>query len=203
MPTKSVFPTKIYIEQLEHYRKLNKGLLHDIEILSQKDLEGIAWSKQHYQGGYTSYSSITDLHERFPDFIELRKAIDKHVKKYARSLNWDLMGRKLHMTVSWVSMMPKSTYHTMHTHPLSVISGTYYIDIPKGSSALKLEDPKMPFLMNAPPRKANAKAEEQNYLHIPAKNGQLVLFESWMRHEVPPQPVSNNRVSFSFNYEWF
>jgi len=203
MPTKNIFPIKIYTEQIDGYKKINKGLISDINVLRKKDLEGIAWSKQHYRGGYTSYNSITDLHERFPDFITLKQAIDIHAKKYAGALKWDLMGRKLHMTLSWVSIMPEHTYHTMHAHPLSVISGTYYIDVPKGSSSIKLEDPKLLYLMNSPPRKSTARAEEQNYLNIAAQNGQLILFESWLRHEVPPQPIDKERISFSFNYEWY
>jgi len=38
---------------------------------------------------------------------------------------------------------------------------------------------------------------------IPALAGRLVLFESWLRHEVPPNPVNDERVSVSFNYSWF
>jgi uncharacterized protein (TIGR02466 family) len=38
---------------------------------------------------------------------------------------------------------------------------------------------------------------------IPAAAGNVVLFESWLRHEVPPNPVAAERVSISFNYNWF
>jgi uncharacterized protein (TIGR02466 family) len=38
---------------------------------------------------------------------------------------------------------------------------------------------------------------------VPAKAGQVVLFESWLRHEVPPNPSSADRVSISFNFSWF
>jgi len=33
--------------------------------------------------------------------------------------------------------------------------------------------------------------------------GQVVLFESWLRHEVPSHPTAAERVSVSFNYNWF
>jgi len=38
---------------------------------------------------------------------------------------------------------------------------------------------------------------------IPAQAGTLVLFESWLRHEVPPNPAASPRISISFNYNWF
>ena len=31
----------------------------------------------------------------------------------------------------------------------------------------------------------------------------VLLFESWLRHEVPPNPVRAERVSISFNFNWF
>jgi uncharacterized protein (TIGR02466 family) len=36
-----------------------------------------------------------------------------------------------------------------------------------------------------------------------SRAGQLVLFESWLRHEVAPNPLAAERVSVSFNYNWF
>ena len=38
---------------------------------------------------------------------------------------------------------------------------------------------------------------------IVAEAGKVVLFESWMRHEVPPNPLKAERISISFNYSWF
>jgi uncharacterized protein (TIGR02466 family) len=37
---------------------------------------------------------------------------------------------------------------------------------------------------------------------VPATAGKVVLFESWLRHEVPPNPRDAERVSVSFNYHW-
>ena len=53
------------------------------------------------------------------------------------------------------------------------------------------------------PRKAKARMANRTWIEIPAKAGNLVLFESWLRHEVPPNPANEERVSVSFNYGWF
>jgi uncharacterized protein (TIGR02466 family) len=29
------------------------------------------------------------------------------------------------------------------------------------------------------------------------------MFESWLRHEVAPNPSEAERISISFNYSWF
>jgi len=38
---------------------------------------------------------------------------------------------------------------------------------------------------------------------LPVAAGTVVLFESWLRHEVPPNRVNSERVSISFNFNWF
>ncbi len=57
--------------------------------------------------------------------------------------------------------------------------------------------------MAAPPRKADARSEQRPWITVPAAAGHVVLFESWLRHEVAPNSVAADRVSVSFNYSWF
>ncbi len=135
------------------------------------------WSQASYPGGYTSYGSLDRLHRFSSTFGELRERIDRHVRAYSRAQGWDLRGRKLAMTDCWVNVMPRGCAHSFHLHPQSVISGTYYVRTPRGSPGLKFEDPRLSRLMAAPPRKA--------HISYPARAGEVILFESWLRHEVP------------------
>jgi uncharacterized protein (TIGR02466 family) len=93
--------------------------------------------------------------------------------------------------------------HASHLHPLATISGTFYVQTPRGCSPLKIEDPRLDRFMAAPPRKATARFGNRTWIDIPARAGTLVLFESWLRHEVPPNPANAERISVSFNYGWF
>lgn len=194
---RKLFPTLIYEGSIPSAKKLNSQLIKEIEIFSQEDKVGQDWSQTHYRGGYTSYNSLTNLHKVSPTFEDLSKKIDSHVKKYIKALDYDLKGRALQMTTCWINIMPQNTYHPLHIHPLSVLSGTYYVKVPSKTSSLKIEDTKMGLLMSAPPRK-----KDDYYYHFKPKAGDLVLFESWVRHEVPPNPVDSERISVSFNYEW-
>jgi uncharacterized protein (TIGR02466 family) len=204
MPSRAeaVFPTFIYRGSISGAASLNRELAREIQTLGQIDDHGRSWSATRYQGGYSSYSSLTRLHQTSPYFAELEKRLRPHVKKFVNKLNWDLMGRKLQMTTCWANSMGKGTHHTMHTHPMCVLSGVYYVSVPPKSSPLKIEDPRLGLLMAAPPRKSSAPKNEQNYILIQPKAGEFVLFESWMRHEVPPHRGSKPRLSISFNYEF-
>ena len=205
MPTHTLFPTLVYVAPLQKqsWQVFNKKLLRECEQLTIDDDAGRRWSDENYPGGYTSYTSASRMHQLSPTFAQLERYLDRHVKKYARELELDLEGRELAMTDCWVNIMPRQVVHSLHLHPLSTISGTYYVRVPKNSSGLKFEDPRLERFMAAPPRLANARPERRPWFVVPAQAGNVVLFESWLRHEVPPQPVEAERVSVSFNYNWF
>ena len=156
---------------------------------------GREWSREHYHGGYTSYGSLSDLHRRGPAFAELEDLLQPHAEAYAKAQGWDLRGLAVEMTHLWMNIMPRGTDHTLHLHPHSVISGAYYVKSPKGSVSLKLEDPRMGLFMNAPVTK-----KPLLYHEITPEPGAFVMFESWLRHEVPPNRSDDARVSVSFNY---
>lgn len=198
---KTWFPTFIYNAPLQRdSRALNRELLAECQAIRERDRAGQRWSQRNYPGGYTSYSSLDQLHRMSSTFITLREIIDRHVRSFARAQQWDLQGRKLQMTDCWANVMPRGAAHSLHLHPLAVVSGTYYVRTPPGSSGLKFEDPRLSRFMAAPPRMANSAGSP--HITYPAVAGDVILFESWLRHEVPPQKTNGERVSLSFNYHW-
>ena len=83
-----------------------------------------------------------------------------------------------------------------------MISGTTYVAMPSGASALKLEDPRSARMMAAPARRKDAREELKTFLYVAPQVGDVLLWESWLRHEVPPNAAEDERVSVSFNYRW-
>jgi uncharacterized protein (TIGR02466 family) len=141
------------------------------------------------------------MHQVSPSFDALRRLIDTHVRRFAVELEFDLGSKPLAMTDCWVNMMPRGVTHSLHLHPLAVISGTYYVRVPNGAPGLKFEDPRLDRYMSSPARRADASERNQCWVVMPAKAGGLLLFESWLRHEVTTNAVGE-RVSISFNYAW-
>ena len=199
----TLFTSHIYQSQLgSGTSQLIRELLLEITPLQESDSNGIAWSKKNYPGGYTSYGSIDELHKTSSTFEFLKKAIDKHVRNYLKILEYDITASSLKMNSCWVNVMPTGTSHTMHIHPLSVISGTFYVDVPKNASCIRFEDPRLLQFMAAPPRKKNSKIFNRQFVEIQPKSGDVILFESWMKHEVPRNTSAKKRISISFNYDW-
>jgi uncharacterized protein (TIGR02466 family) len=205
MPVSSLFPTRVYTARLSRgvSDDLNTRLLRECRQIAADDVAGQAWSIANYPGGYTSYSSLSRLHQMSPTFSALEKRIDRHVRSFATTLEFDLAGRKLVMTDCWINVMTQQVVHGLHLHPLASLSGTYYVRTPRGCSGLKFEDPRLDRFMAAPPRKRRARRDNLVWVTIPAEQGNMVLFESWLRHEVAPNPTVTERISISFNYSWF
>ena len=197
----SWFPTLIYAAALGGGTgALNRNLLEECRRIRERDAAGRRWSARNYPGGYTSYGSLDQLHRMSSTFIRLRERLDRHVAAYARALHWDLRGGRLEMTDCWANLMGRGSGHSLHLHPQAVISGTYYVKAPRGSAGLKFEDPRLSRFMAAPMRRTGARRDLLAHVSFPARAGRVVLFESWLRHEVPAGGTAAERVSLSFNY---
>ena len=204
MPARAWFPTYIYHEPLltKGSERFNTALADECRSLRDYDTAGRSWSLKHYPGGYTSYASLNQLHKFSSTFEDLERKLTRHVRRFTGQLDMDLRARKIQLTDLWVNIMPEHAAHSLHLHPLSFISGTYYVATPAGCPGLKFEDPRLSKFMAAPPKLAAARRENRPHITYPAHAGNVILFESWLRHEVAPNPGRGERVSVSFNYNW-
>ncbi|MGL4314316.1 MAG: TIGR02466 family protein [Sphingomonas sp.] len=170
--------------------------------LAVDDTAGRAWSKAHGYRGYTSYASLNDLPQRDPAFADLARALNRHAAAFARDCAFDLGNRKPKLDSLWVNVMKPGATHSGHIHPHSIISGTLYVAVPPGSGAIRFEDPRLPLMMAAPVRRPDAPEDRQSFVHIAPTPGTILLWESWLRHEVMPHAGkgSSERISISFNY---
>jgi uncharacterized protein (TIGR02466 family) len=135
-------------------------------------------------------------------FEDLKRKLDKHAAAYAKALHLDLGRRRLKLDSLWVNILKPGAAHSGHIHPHSVLSGTVYVAIPKGASALKLEDPRLPLMMAAPPRETDAPEDARSFIYLQPEPGTVLMWESWLRHEVPANVARKERISVSFNYAW-
>ena len=205
MTLRTLFVTEVYEASLASERgfnAFNAELEQACLGLAAEDRAGRAWCKAHGYGGYTSYGSLADLPSRATVFGDLKRRLDRHAALYADQLSYDLGGRRLKLDSLWVNVLKPGAAHSGHLHPHSVISGTCYVRMPPGSSALKLEDPRLPMTMAAPPRRADAPEGRQPFVYLAPRAGTVLMWESWLRHEVPANRARAERISISFNYAW-
>ena len=205
MALRQLFPTPVYEASLSTDRKFENfraELEGACRMLAADDSAGRAWCKANSYGGYTSYASLDDLPTRASVFGELKTRLDKHAAAFARDLDFELGGGRLKLDSLWVNILKPGAAHSGHIHPHSVLSGTVYVATPPGSSALKLEDPRLPLMMAAPPRRADAPETARAFVYLTPAPGTVLMWESWLRHEVPANRAKAERISLSFNYGW-
>ncbi|HEY0627600.1 MAG TPA: TIGR02466 family protein [Allosphingosinicella sp.] len=199
MPSRSLFATRFYEGDLAAPELLAE-LDEACRMLAEEDEAGRRWSKAHGYRGYTSYASLNDLPSRDPRFSDLVRLLNRHVAGFAADCAFDLGGRRLKLDSLWVNVLKPGGIHSGHIHPHSVVSGTIYVAVPPGSGALKLEDPRLPMMMAAPPRREDAPEGLRTFVYAEPKPGSIFLWESWLRHEVVPGTGKGERISISFNY---
>ena len=198
MAIRSLFATRLYEAELGD-PDLLADLAHSIRTLAADDGAGKRWSRDKGYKGYTSYASLDDLPVRDPAFDDLRKLLVKHAAAFADDLAFDL-ARKPKLDSIWVNLLKAGGHHTSHLHPHSIISGTLYVEVPTGSGTIRFEDPRLPLMMAAPTRREDAAEELRQFISVDPRPGLLLLWESFLRHEVLAGSAKADRLSISFNF---
>lgn len=198
MPAKTLFPTLLYEAEACDATLLG-DLAYSIRGLAKDDRAGGLWSKENGYAGYTSYASLNDLPKRDPIFADLTKLLTRHAATFADEAAFDL-GRKPKLDSLWVNLLKSGGHHSAHIHPHSIISGTFYVEVPTGSGPIRFEDPRLPLMMAAPTRRKDACQDLLPFVTVQPRPGMLLLWESWLRHEVLPGSGRGERLSISFNF---
>lgn len=196
MTIRTLFATPLYEAELDDDALLGE-LAHSIRMLAEDDVAGQRWSAEKGYKGYTSYASLNDLPRRDPAFDDLKRILTRHAAKFAKELAWDV---KPKLDSLWVNLLKGGGHHSGHIHPHSILSGTLYVEVPKGSGDIRFEDPRSGLMMAAPVRGENAPEHLQPYARVSPRPGLILLWESWLRHEVLPHTGKGERLSVSFNF---
>ena len=191
MSSSEHFSTSIYEAEIGD-EDLLADLAHTIRTLARDDRAGRKWSADHQYAGYTSYASLNDLPKRDPGIAALARQLTRHAASFSKDCGFAL-GRKPRLDSLWINLLKPGGQHSGHIHPNSLISGTFYVEALSGSGALRFEDPRLPLMMAAPPRPGT-------FVTVQPRPGLLLLWESWLRHEVLPGTGRGDRLSISFNF---
>ena len=171
------FKIKCPPEYITRKCDMYKGKMHDHALI---DGEGKStWSPN---------DSI--LYE--PEFGELKKEFIDCLSEYGKLLGL----QEFVLTNSWLSIMNNGTSLKMHRHEASLISGAYYPKCPQGSVGLSFRNPLLPHKMCELHNNLTAYNAVESVL--PANEGYLYLFPSWLEHGTKVN-MTAERYVISFN----
>jgi uncharacterized protein (TIGR02466 family) len=188
---RNLFVTKLYEAEIGDEALLGE-LAHSLRSLAADDQAGRRWSRDHRYAGYTSYASLNDLPRRDPTLATLGKLLTRHAIQFASECAFEL-SHKPRLDSLWVNLLKAGGQHSGHIHPHSIISGTFYVEVPPNSGAIRFEDPRLPLMMAAPQR-------PNTFVTVQPRAGLLLMWESWLRHEVLAGTGKGERLSIGFNF---
>ncbi|MEO1303919.1 MAG: TIGR02466 family protein [Pseudomonadota bacterium] len=195
----ALFPTRLQTTRLPDGTLLD-DLLDAVWMIEDGDQAGHEWCEREGYPGYTSYASLNDLPDRAPAFAELINVLNEQANAFAEAHQWALGSAKLICDSLWINILGEGGHHSGHIHPNSVISGTCYLAVPEGSGRIKFEDPRLLMMMAAPPIKPEAVQPYHRFHYVQPAPGDILMWESWLRHEVMTGQSDDPRISISFNY---
>ena len=152
-------------------------------------------------GGWQSKNLYTYLSgEKYPKQIfELCTDILTVAKEFARSIK---ITDKLELDNIWANINGYKDYNLPHKHPNCLLSGVYYVKVPKNSGEINFVNPAsstMQYDWNKYTIKEYNNHNSANYT-FRAKVGTLYMFPGWLNHFVKQNlNKTEERISFSFN----
>ncbi|WP_310489777.1 TIGR02466 family protein [Chamaesiphon sp. VAR_69_metabat_338] len=188
---KDWFPTPIWHFNLDNCDRLNNTLIQEIKIEQQHDRQG------RKQSNVLGWHSANDLHQR-ASFTEFTKIISEHVLEVATCLHWDLAKISLEIDSCWAIVNGKLASNSVHNHPNSVLSGVYYLQAPENSGVISFSDPRPAAQVLVPPITEFSPWTLPKISYKP-QVGTMLIFPSWLLHNVEMNLSGELRISLSFN----
>lgn len=192
--TLTVFPTVLQVSDIAGAERLNAGLLRALEEIKRTTPNSLpeTWSCTLY----TTIASPIELLAR-EQFHELRAHIQAEADNFADTYRLDRRRHPLKINECWFNYYSRGDSQEIHCHQNSVISGIYYVKAPPGAAPTVFHSP-FAEVMLAPPLTGINDFNSQAVGFEP-QAGRMILFRSWLRHNVKRHEVDESRVTIAFN----
>ncbi len=190
MITEYHFPTPVYIQETPNAVELNQYLEQKIIQWSQQD-KGV--SKTNAGG----WHSTTDMNRK-EEYNVLTKELFNMQEEIFKK---EFLTQKPVLGNMWANINYPGNSNRPHLHPNSLFSGVYWVKTPEKSGNLMLYEPRPGVHTTMPNRKEGKLPPELwREVHYQPKAGTVVMFPSWLWHEVRPNESNDTRISVSFNF---
>ncbi len=190
MITEYHFPTPVYIQEIPNAVELNHHLEQKIIQWSQQD-KGV--SKTNAGG----WHSTTDMNRK-EEYNVLTKELFAMQEEIFKK---EFLTQKPVLGNMWANVNYPGNFNRPHLHPNSLFSGVYWVKTPEKSGSLMLYEPRPGVHTTMPNRKEGKLPPELwREVHYQPKAGTVVMFPSWLWHEVRANESNQTRISVSFNF---
>ena len=159
------------------------------EILDFKSVKNTV-SRSNYGGWQSNTFKIVPK-----NFVDLFEKVNINIKEIEKNLS---LSKKLQLHNLWYNVNGLGSFNRPHGHPGCVISGVYYVSIPKNSGSIVFLNKDLDTFYRESIKNYNE--YNSSTWTIEPKENQCVLFPSYLQHYVEPNLNKKERISISFNY---
>jgi len=195
------FPTPVFFQDIADADQLNAMLKLRIQSWQEREEKGITRSNVEQVGSWHSPTTMFQMPEFEFFSMKITQVVNEIYKEQKYHENF--IAQPINM---WANVNPKNAYNRSHTHPGSLWSGVYYVQTPENCGKITFSDPRaQAHVQHLEVSSGDRGAEHWSEVHHEAIAGRVILFPSWLRHEVAPNLSSlpspeGDRISISFNY---
>jgi uncharacterized protein (TIGR02466 family) len=188
------FPTAILNETVKNYEEINSELLPAIaDIRNTTPTGGSNWIGTPYN---TCGSFDITKDERF---FKIIKEVTANVQIMASRLGININRHKFECHEGWLNIYKQNDFQEFHHHAGFHFSAVYYVKSPIGASQIVFDSPLPPDMMPLPVTLHSHLTDER--VRYDAKEGQVIIFRSNLRHCVPANQSTDERISLAFNFK--
>ena len=105
------------------------------------------------------------------------------------------------ITGMWAVVNGPGSSNRLHNHPFNYLSGVFYLQVPEDSGSLIFHDPRPQSEVLSPPKKQGENLHTAHRVTWVPKQNDLLIFPSWLQHEVEINNSQEERIVISFNIE--
>ena len=188
-----LFSSPVFQFQVDNYESINKSLTEYIYKLKKEDDKGI---KRSNVNGWHSKNFKIEKDNVPYNFI---KTIHGYVKEViVDGFGWRYIPEKVGISEIWSIINKKGTFNTSHNHPGSYLSAAYYVKAPDECGDIHFFDPNEIKKFNSPPIENRTELSASGF-SIRAQEGSLLIFPSYLYHDVGKNLSNEDRIVISFN----
>jgi hypothetical protein len=167
--------TPCLIDKLKTHSKIKKQLISLLKKTDSNFLE----SKNDYFGDLIhrlDWNNSTNFSRKWVEFLQ--PYLHKHLKNFANVLGY----QDINFINLWFQQYNQNGKHGWHIHSENY-TGVYYVKLSDNSAKTELINP----------------FSQNQKIIIDAKEGDVVIFPSYVIHRAPTQEEKTNKIIISFN----
>ncbi len=190
----SLFPVPVLVTRLPNGAELNEQLIGALDEIREETPNGKpdSWACDVY----TTISNNCALHEKIA-FKEFHQIAMQGLTAFGELMGYPLAQNNLRITECWVNIYQTGMSQEVHKHCNHIMTGVYYVKAPENCSQILFHSPQADTMIRPPIVKDNS-FNSMTAAYRP-QPGDLVVFDSGLRHSVPTNTADGERISVSFN----